>query len=124
MADSVSYADRSQRATFQSRWARAQRACCDLGTSKRRRHSTTKDREHYENLTGQAGQTTSEIGNSLVGPGRRRVGLESRRPGRSWARDLNISRAWPGAGWAERGRPGPVRPHLPELTSPAKTVGF
>ena len=36
-----------------------------------------------ENLTGQAGQTTSEIGNSLAGPGRRFVGLESHRPGRA-----------------------------------------
>ena len=61
-----------------------------------------------ENLMGQAGQTTSEIGNSLAGPGRRRVGLEFHRPGRAWARDLKISPAGRGAGWARRGRPGPA----------------
>ena len=83
-----------------------------------------KQRKYSENLTGQAGQTTSEIGNSLAGPGRRRVGLESHRPGRAWARDLKISRAGPGAGWAGRGRPGPARSDLRELAPPAKTVGF
>ena len=80
--------------------------------------------KYSENLTGQAGQTTREIGNSLAGSGRRRVGLKSHRPSRAWARDLKISRAGPGAGWAGRGRPRPARPHLRELAPPAKNVGF
>ena len=73
---------------------------------------------------GQAGQTTSEVVNSLVGPGRRRVGLKSHRPGRTWVSELKISPAGPGAGWARRGRPRPARSHLRELAPPAKTVGF
>ena len=78
-------------------------------TSRRRRHSTKKyERKYSQNLTGQAGQTTSEIGSSLAGPGRRRVGLESHRPGRAWARDLeNITRrAGRGVGQAPSARPG------------------
>ena len=65
-----------------------------------------------ENLMGQAGQTTSEIGNSLAGPGRRRVGLESHRPGRAWARDFeNITRwAGRGLGQAPSARPGSTPP--------------
>ena len=47
---------------------------------------------------GQAGQTTSEIGNSLAGPGRRRVGLESHGPGRAWARDFENITRWAGRG--------------------------
>ena len=39
--------------------------------------------KYSENLTSQAGQTNSDIGNSLAGPGRRRVGLGSHRPGRA-----------------------------------------
>ena len=62
---------------------------------------------------------TSEIGNSLAGPGRRRVGLESHRPGRARARDFeNITRwtgrwlgqatsAWPGS--TSPPRVGPTR---------------
>ena len=67
-----------------------------------------KQRKYSENLTGQAGQTTSEIGNSLAGPDRRRVGLESHRPGRAWARDFdNITRlAGCGLGQAPSARPG------------------
>ena len=66
--------------------------------------------KYSENLTGQAGQTISEIRNSLAGPSRRRVGLESHRPGRAWARDLKTSRrAGPAPDWAGRGRPGPPR---------------
>ena len=72
----------------------------------------------------QAGRTTSEIENSLTRPGRRRVGLKYHRPGRAWARDLKISPAGPGAGWARRRWPGPARPHLRELAPPAKTVGI
>ena len=60
--------------------------------------STEKERKDSENLTGQGGHTTSEIGNSLAGPGRRRLGLKSQRPGRAWARDLEKSWARPGAG--------------------------
>ena len=37
---------------------------------------------------------------------------------------MKISPAGPGAGWARRGRPDPARPHLRELASSAKTVGF
>ena len=44
--------------------------------------------------------------------------------GRAWARDLKISPAGPGAGWARRGRPGPARHHLRELAPPAKAIGF
>ena len=44
-----------------------------------------KERKYSENLTGQAGHTTtSEIGNSLAGPGRRRVGFKCH-GGLSWA---------------------------------------
>ena len=73
---------------------------------------------------GQAGETTSENGNSLAGPGRRRLGLESHRPGRAWARDLKISPAGPGAGCARRRRLGPARSNLRESAPPAKTVGL
>ena len=82
-----------------------------------------EQRKYSENLTGQAGQTTSEIGNSLAGPGRRRVGLESHRPGRAWARDFENITRWAGRG-LQRRRLGPARPHLRELAPPAKTVGF
>ena len=34
-----------------------------------------KQRTYSENLTGQAGQTTSDIGNSMAGPGRRHMVL-------------------------------------------------
>ena len=64
------------------------------------------------------------MGNSLAGPGRRRVKLKSHRPDRAWARDLNISPAGPGAGWARRGRRRTARPHLRELAPPAQIVGF
>ena len=37
---------------------------------------------------------------------------------------LKISPVGPGTGWARRRRLGPARPHLRELTPPAKTVGF
>ena len=73
-----------------------------------------KTAKYSENLTGQAGQTTSEIGNSLAGPGRRRVGLESPRPGRAWARDLeNVTR------WAGRGL-GQAPSALPGSTPPPR----
>ena len=83
-----------------------------------------EQRKYPENLTGQAGQTTSEIGNSLAGPGRRRVGLESHRPGRAWARDFeNITRrAGRGLGQAPLARPGSTPP--PRVGPPAKIVGF
>ena len=61
-----------------------------------RQHEETA--KYSENLTGQAGQTTSEIGNSLAGPGRRRVGLEYHRPGRAWARDFENITRWAGRG--------------------------
>ena len=61
-------------------------------------------------LTGQAGPTSRGIGISQT-----RSGLGP---------DLKISPAGPGAGWARRGRPRPARPHLRELTQPAKTVGL
>ena len=48
--------------------AGGQRARCGLETSKRRKHSAKKERKYYENLSGQAGQTTSEMRNSLTGP--------------------------------------------------------
>ena len=80
--------------------------------------------KYSENVTGQAGQTTSEIGNSLAGPGRRRVGLEYHRPGRAWARDFeNITRwAGRGLGQAPSARPGSTPP--PRVGPPAKIVGF
>ena len=56
----------------------------------------TQHEENYENLTGQARQTTIEIGNSLAGPDRRRAGLESPRPGRAWARDFENITRWAG----------------------------
>ena len=52
------------------------------------------------------------------------MGSESHRPRRAWARNLKISPAEPGAGWARRGRPGPARHHLRELAPPAKAIGF
>ena len=76
-----------------------------------------KQRKYSENLTGQAGQTTSEIGNSLAGPGRRRVGLESHRPGRAWARDIENPNRWAGLGQARSAPPGsttlPTHPQKP-----------
>ena len=69
-------------------------------------------------------QTTREIGESLGGPSRRRVGLESHRPRQTWARELKVAPAGPGAGWARRGRPGPARPHLRKLAPYAKTLEF
>ena len=83
-----------------------------------------RNSENSENLTGQAGQTTSEIGNSLAGQGRRRVGLKSHRPGRAWARDFeNITRrAGRGLGQAPLARPGSTPP--PRVGPPAKIVGF
>ena len=123
MADSASYAGCRERATLQrSRGARANK---HVAASKPRGDSSTKKQRKYsENLTGQAGQTTSEIGNSLAGPGRRRVGLESHRPGRAWARDFeNITRwAGRGLGQAPSARPGSTPP--PRVGPPAKIVGF
>ena len=120
MADSVSYADCRQRANSQrSRWARATE---HVATSNPRGGGdrARRKQKHLENLTGQAGKTICEklAGRADV------VGLKYHRPGRSWTRDLKISRAWPGAGWAGRGRPGPTWPHLRELAQPVKTVGF
>ena len=71
-----------------------------------------KQRQYSENLTGRAAQTTSETGNSRAGPGRRRVGLKSHRPGRAWPRDLKISPL----GRAQAG-PGAVGPVLLDPTS-------
>ena len=88
-------------------WARANE---HVAASKPRGDSTKEERKYSDNLTGQAGQTTSGIGSSLGGPGRRRMGLESHRPGQAWARDLKISSAEPGADWA--GTVGPARPQL------------
>ena len=69
-------------------------------------------------------RTTSEIGNSLTGPGRRRVGLESHRPGRAWARDFGKITRWAGRGLgqAPSTRPGSTPP--PRVGPPAKIVGF
>ena len=84
----------------------------------RRRHSKKKEQKRYEHLMAQAGQTTSEIEKSMAGPGRRRVGLESHRPGRAWACDFeNIT------GWAGR-RLGQARLARPRSAPLAKTVGF
>ena len=123
--DSGSYADWRERATPQgSRWARANE---QVAASKPRGGGDTARRKS-ENILRisrtRPGRRVSEIGNSLAGPGRRRVGLESHRPGRAWARDLKVSPAGPGAGWTSRGRPRPARPHLRELAPPAKIVGF
>ena len=63
---------------------------------------------------------TSEIGNSLAGPGRRRAGLESHRPGRSWARDFENTTRWAGHGLGQATSARPARPHLLELVPPAK----
>ena len=110
----ASYVDCGQRATSQrSRWARAHERFA--ASNPREEETQPEERsKYYVNITGHAGQTTSEIGNSLAGSGRRRVGLESHRPGRSWTRDLNISRAGP----------DPAQPHLRVLAPAAKTVGF
>ena len=68
---------------------------------------------YHENLTRQAGRPTSEIGILRAGLGRRLV--KSHRPGRSSARDLNISRAGPDAvgppslGPVQSARVGPTR---------------
>ena len=80
--------------------------------SRTRRHNTKKQRKYSENHTGQAGQTTSGIGNSLAGPGRRRVGLEYHRPVRAWARDLQKITRWAGRGLgqAPSARPGSTPP--------------
>ena len=75
---------------------------------------------------------------SRARPGRRPVRLETPWPGRAdvaWDWNLpdlvglglvilKISPAGPGAGWARRRRLGPARPHLRELSPPAKTVEF
>ena len=61
---------------------------------------------------------TGEIGNSLTGPGRRRVGLESHRPGRAWARDFENVTHWAGRGL------GQAPSTRPGSAPPAKTVGF
>ena len=92
--------------------------------SRTRRHNTKKQRKYSENHTGQAGQTTSEIGNSLAGPGRHRVDWNLSDLVGLGPVILKISPAGPGAGWARRHRPGPARPHLRELAPPAKTVEF
>ena len=81
-----------------------------------------KERIYSEHLTGQAGQTTSEIGNWLAAPGRPRVGLESHRPVRAWARDLEKCHDGAGAGWTGHGRPDPARPYLRELAHPLKPL--
>ena len=125
MADSASYADCRERATPQR--SRGARASEHVAASKPRGGGDTARRnskKKSENLTGQAGQTTSEIGNSLAGPGRRRVGLESHRPGWAWARDFeNITRwAGRGLGQALSARPGST-PH-PRVGPTVKTVGF
>ena len=119
MADSASYVYRRERATPpRSRGAQANEY---VAASKPRGDTARKNSENIPRITDQAGQTTSELGNSLVGPGRRRVGLESHRPGRAWARDLeNIT----SAGWARRRRLGPARPHFRGLAPPAKAVGL
>ena len=53
-----------------------------------------------------------EIGNSLEGPGRCRMGFESHGPGRAWAREFeNITRwAGGGLGQAASARPGSTPP--------------
>ena len=125
MADSASYADCRVRATPpKSRGARANE---HVAASKPRGGGDTarsNSENILENPTGQAGQTTSEIGNSLAGPSRRRgdwnltdlVGLGPV--------ILKISPAGPGAGWARCRRLGPAIPHLRELAPLAKNVGF
>ena len=114
MADSASYADCRERAAPQrSRGARAHE---DLAASNPRGGDTARrnseNKKKTQNLTGQAGQTTSEIGNSLAGPGRRRVGLESHRPRRAWARDFENITRWAGCGLgqAPSARPGSTPP--------------
>ena len=111
MADSASYADCTERASPQRN--RGARANEHVAASKPPgEDSTKKERKCSENRTCQAGQTTSEIGNSLAGPGRRRVGLEIHRPGRAWALNIeNISRwAGRGLGQAPSARPGSTPP--------------
>ena len=112
MTDSASYADCRERANPQrSHGARANE---HPGASKPRGGDTA--RRNSENImrisTGQAGQTTSEVGKSLAGPGRRPVGLKFPRPGRAWARDFeNITRwAGRGLGQAPSARPGSTPP--------------
>ena len=97
MADSALYADCGQRATSQtSRWARTNE---QVVASKPRGDTARRKSENIlRNATGHAGQTTSEIGNSLAGPGRRRLGLESHRPVRAWARDFENTTRWAGRG--------------------------
>lgn len=58
----------------------------------------------------EAGQTTSEIGVSDAGPGRRRVRLESDRLGQASALDFKVYHG-----------PGPARPHA--SAPPAKILG-
>ena len=87
-----------------------------------RQHEETA--KYSENLTGQAGQTTSEIGNSLAGPGRRRVGLESHRPGRAWARDFENITRWAGRGLGQAPSARPASTPPPRVGPPAKIVGF
>ena len=79
-------------------------------TSSRRSNSAKNEWHYSTSLTGQAEQTTSEITISRAGPGRRRVRLESHRPGRTSARALTISPDGPGAvGPAPPARVGSTR---------------
>ena len=125
MADSASNADCRQRAT--SRRSRGAPANEHVAASKTRGGGDTTQRKSESIMRisrAKGAHVSSEIGNSLAEPGRRRVGMESHRPDRAWARDFKISPAGLGEGWARRGRPGPARPHLRKLAPPAKTVGL
>ena len=87
-------------------------------------YCTNKQRTYSDNLTDQAGQTISEIGNSVSG----RVDV-------AWDWNLTdlvgfgpvilkISPAGPGADCARRRRLGPARSPLRKVAPPAKPVGF
>ena len=131
MADSASYADCEQRVAAQrSRWERANEHVAAL---KSRGGGDTARRKNENILRisrSKPGRRPVEIGSSLPGPGRRRVGLESHRPGRAWAHDSKVSRAgpWYGLGRARSARPGsapPARVGPPTRTDPRiQCIGF
>ena len=64
---------------------------------------------------------TREIGYSLVGPGRRRVGLESHRPGRVWTRDFENITRWAGRGLCQAPSAGPGSIPSPKGSPTRKT---
>ena len=115
IAVSSSHTDCRQRATSQrSHRARAN----EHVASSKTRGGGDSERRNSENIRrisrARPGRRPVRLETRLrAGPTSR--GLESHRPRRAWARDLKISPAGPGAGWARRGRPGPARPHLREL---------